>query len=161
MTWLKQADLLRLGIIKMFDSILVVCTGNICRSPLGERLLRKLLPDKKIDSAGVQALKNHSADESAIRVASRHDLSLEGHFGKQFTSALSRQYDLILAMDKTHIEQISRISPEARGKTMLFGYWINNKEIPDPYRKSEEAFISVYDLIEKAGQHWAVKLGGK
>lgn len=40
----------------MFESILVVCTGNICRSPIAERLLRQLLPDKKIDSAGVGAM---------------------------------------------------------------------------------------------------------
>ncbi len=38
---------------------------------------------------------------------------------------------------------------------MLFGHWLNQREIPDPYRKSEEAFNSVYDLIEQAGQKWA------
>lgn len=46
----------------MFDSILIVCTGNICRSPIGERLLRRALPNKKIDSAGVGALIDHAAD---------------------------------------------------------------------------------------------------
>jgi protein-tyrosine phosphatase len=45
-------------------------------------------------------------------------------------------------MEKSHIEQIGKIAPEARGKTMLFGHWLN-KEIPDPYRKSEEAFFSI------------------
>ncbi len=55
----------------MFDSILVICTGNICRSPIGERLLRRLLPSKKINSAGVGALVDHAADESAIRVAEK------------------------------------------------------------------------------------------
>lgn len=145
----------------MFDSILVVCTGNICRSPIGERLLQKLLHGKKISSAGVQALKEHQADHSAVQIALSHGISLEGHAGQQFTSALAREYDLILAMEKYHIEQISRISPEARGKTMLFGHWIGQKEIPDPYRKSEEAFTSVYDLIEKAGKQWAEKLTSK
>jgi protein-tyrosine phosphatase len=61
----------------MFDSILVVCTGNICRSPIGERYLRNLLPDKKIDSAGTGALIEHAADNSAIKVAQIHGLSLE------------------------------------------------------------------------------------
>ncbi|TDV10445.1 protein-tyrosine phosphatase [Raoultella planticola] len=42
---------------------------------------------------------------------------------------------------------------------MLFGHWLNQREIPDPYRKSEEAFYSVYQLIEKAGQSWVNKLG--
>ncbi|WP_445923217.1 arsenate reductase/protein-tyrosine-phosphatase family protein, partial [Klebsiella pneumoniae] len=45
----------------MFDSILVVCTGNICRSPIGERFLRKVLPNKRIDSAGTGALIDHAA----------------------------------------------------------------------------------------------------
>ena len=62
-------------------------------------------------------------------------------------------------MEKAHIEQIGKIAPEARGKTMLFGHWLNQREIPDPYKKSEEAFASVYKLIEQAGQTWISKLG--
>ena len=62
-------------------------------------------------------------------------------------------------MEKIHIEQIGRIAPECRGKTMLFGQWLNHKEIPDPYRKSEEAFSLVYQLIEQAGLRWVEKLG--
>lgn len=147
------------GIDAMFDSILIVCTGNICRSPIGERFLRRALPDKKIDSAGTGALVDHAADPSAVNIAQQHGLSLEGHVGRQFTSVLSRQYDLILVMEKSHIEQISRIAPEARGKTMLFGQWIGKRDIPDPYRKSEEAFSSVYELIEQASKRWAEKLG--
>ncbi len=42
---------------------------------------------------------------------------------------------------------------------MLFGQWLNQREIPDPYRKSEEAFLSVYKLIEQAGLRWVDKLG--
>lgn len=143
----------------MFDSILIVCTGNICRSPIGERYLRNLLPDKKIDSAGTGALIEHAADDSAIKVAKNHGLSLEGHHSRQFTSSLGRQYDLILAMEKSHIEQIGNIAPEVRGKTMLFGHWLEQRDIPDPYRKSDEAFLSVYKLIEQAGKLWTQKLG--
>ncbi|MEF3108405.1 protein tyrosine phosphatase [Raoultella sp. WB_B2P2-3] len=144
----------------MFDSILVVCTGNICRSPIGERLLRQAFPNKRIDSAGVGALVNHAADTSAIRVAEKHGLSLEGHKGRQFTSSLGGQYDLVLVMERSHLEQVSQIAPEVRGKTMLFGHWLEGKEIPDPYRKSDEAFDSVYQLIDLASQLWAAKLSG-
>ncbi|MZP35793.1 arsenate reductase/protein-tyrosine-phosphatase family protein [Klebsiella pneumoniae] len=142
----------------MFNSILVVCTGNICRSPIGERLLRTFLPGKKIDSAGTGALIDHSADESAFRVASLHGISLKEHHARQFTSSLGRQYDLILVMEKHHLSEIGKIAPEARGKTMLFGHWLNDREIPDPYRKSDEAFLSVYILIEQASKAWAEKL---
>ncbi|MCW1874105.1 protein tyrosine phosphatase [Erwinia sp. INIA-01] len=144
----------------MFDSILVVCTGNICRSPIGERMLRRAFPDKKIDSAGVGALVNHTADASAVKIAEKYGLSLEDHKGRQFTSSLGSQYSLVLVMDNSHLEQVSRIAPEVRGKTMLFGHWLGGKEIPDPYRKSEEAFDSVYQLIDLASQHWIAKLGG-
>ncbi|QLP48993.1 protein tyrosine phosphatase [Klebsiella michiganensis] len=142
----------------MFDSILIVCTGNICRSPMGERFLRRALPNKKIDSAGTGALIGHDADSTAMKVSAMHGISLAEHKGQQFTSSLARQYDLILAMEKSHIEQIGRIAPEARGKTMLFGQWLGQREIPDPYRKSEEAFSSVYQLIEQAGLRWVEKL---
>ncbi|HDZ1742706.1 TPA: protein tyrosine phosphatase, partial [Klebsiella pneumoniae] len=51
----------------MFDSVLVVCTGNICRSPMGERILQSLLPEKIIKSAGVGALVGHPADPLALQ----------------------------------------------------------------------------------------------
>ncbi len=144
----------------MIDSILVICTGNICRSPIAERLLRQVLPDKKCDSAGMGALVNHPADPSAIEVMENHGLSLDNHLGTQFTAELGRKYDLILVMEKSHQEQISRISPEVRGKTMLLGHWMGQKEIPDPYRKSQEAFEAVYQLIDQACQSWMQKLSG-
>lgn len=122
-------------------------------------MLQKLLPHKMIDSAGTGALIDHDADDTAIKIASLNKLSLEGHKGKQFTSSLARKYELILVMERFHIEQIGKIAPEARGKTMLFGHWLDQKEIPDPYRKSEEAFASVYSLIEQSALQWVKKLG--
>ena len=142
----------------MFDSILVICTGNICRSPIAERILRGLFINKKIDSAGVAALVDHPADESAIRVAEKHDIKLDGHKGKQFTSKLGREYDLILVMEHYHLEQVTNIAPEVRGKTMLLGHWVNQKEIPDPYKKSDEAFESVYELIVQSSNSWVDRL---
>ncbi|SEQ37940.1 protein-tyrosine phosphatase [Rosenbergiella nectarea] len=145
----------------MFNSILVVCTGNICRSPTGERLLKKYLPGLTIDSAGTGALENHTADDTANLVATEKGVSLDGHKGKQFTSELAQHYDLILVMEKCHQEAVTRIAPEARGKTMLFGHWMDHKQIPDPYRQSREAFEHVYRLIEQSATAWAVKLGKK
>lgn len=142
----------------MFKSILVVCTGNICRSPIAERILKNGLPGKNILSAGVGAMVDHPADPSAVIISEINNLSLEGHSAKQLTDAMSKEFDLILVMDKQHIEKISRIAPEARGKTMLLGHWIGNKEIPDPYRQSKEAFDFVYKLIDQACKTWIEKL---
>lgn len=144
----------------MFDSILVVCTGNICRSPIAERMLRCALPKKKVDSAGVGALVGHMADGAAIEVSERYQLSLGEHRAQQFTGSLGRKYDLILVMERHHIEQITKISPEARGKTMLIGHWLDGAEIPDPYRKSMESFEYVYQLLDQACNSWVSKLTG-
>lgn len=142
----------------MFNSILVICTGNICRSPIAEELLRTLLPGRKVNSAGTGALVNKGADASATKIALKYGLSLDLHRAQQFTNVLARDYDLILVMEKEHQEYIMRHAPEASGKTMLLGHWLGSKEIPDPYRKSDEAFESVYQLIHSSCQQWVAKL---
>ncbi|OLQ87314.1 phosphotyrosine protein phosphatase [Vibrio ponticus] len=146
----------------MFNKILVVCVGNICRSPTGERVLQQLLPEKHVASAGIAAEKSglvgKPADKSATLLAEEHGVDLSSHQAQQLTSALCAQYDLILVMEKGHIEALTSIAPEARGKTMLFGQWIGQKDIPDPYRQSREAFEFAYQLIEESAQAWAKKL---
>ena len=138
----------------MIKSVLVVCVGNICRSPTGERLFKRALPDLDVRSAGLGALVGHAADRMASEVAAAQGLSLEGHQAQQLTAEMCRQADLILVMEKRHIEQVNRIDPAARGKTMLLGHWLNQKEIADPYRKSREAFEEIYGLLENATQKW-------
>lgn len=146
----------------MFNKILVVCVGNICRSPSGEYLLKSLLPNKQIASAGVGALVGKPADKLACEVAEEHGINLAGHQAQQLTSALCREFDLILVMEKGHIGAVTNIAPEARGKTMLFSQWLSGgaakQDIPDPYRQSKEAFEHAYQLIEKSAIAWASKL---
>ena len=146
----------------MFNKILVVCVGNICRSPSGERILQAKLPNKHIASAGVgtakSGLSGKPADKMAAEVALTHGYSLEGHQAQQLTSDLCRDFDLILVMEKGHIDAVTSIAPEARGKTMLFGQWIGQQDIPDPYRLSKEAFDHAYDLIDQAATAWEKKL---
>ena len=140
-----------------FDSILVVCVGNICRSPTAERLLKQALPHKTISSAGISALAGHAADDTATAVADQNGVSLEGHVARQLTRELCQQHDLILVMEQKHIDAVTRIAPEVRGKTMLYGHWIK-RDIPDPYRQSREAFEFTYDLLADATQAWAQRL---
>ncbi|MEZ8105267.1 low molecular weight phosphotyrosine protein phosphatase [Vibrionales bacterium C3R12] len=146
----------------MFNNILVVCVGNICRSPTGERMLQSLLADKKVASAGIAAEKSRlvgkPADAMAIQVAAGHGVDVENHQSQQLTSQLCAQYDLILVMERGHMEALTSIAPEARGKTMLFGQWIGQQDIPDPYRQSKEAFEHAFKLIDEAAHAWAKKL---
>lgn len=145
----------------MFNSILVVCTGNICRSPMGERLLRQQLPGKQVTSAGIFGLEGHPADAVAQDVAWHHGVSLDDHVGRKLTRSLLQKSDLILVMEPEHLRFIAAMAPENRGKSLLFGQWLETKDIPDPYRKSRDAFEYVFGQLGKASQEWARRLGHK
>jgi len=88
----------------MFDSICVVCVGNICRSPIGERLLKKDFPEKKISSAGISAVVGDSAFCKSESVAEQNGLSLDGHIARQLTRKICAEQDLILVMEKSHMK---------------------------------------------------------
>lgn len=145
----------------MFNSILVVCTGNICRSPMGERLLRQQLPGRQVTSAGIFGLEGCPADAAAQAVAWRHGISLEGHVARKVTRSLLQKSDLILVMEPKHLRFIATMAPENRGKSLLFGQWLETKDIPDPYHKSREAFEYVFNQLGKASQEWARRLSQK
>lgn len=141
------------------ERILVVCVGNICRSPLGERLLKAALPDRfTVTSAGIGALVNHPADQDASEVAAARGVSLEGHSARQFTRALGQDADLILVMEPGHKSEIGRMVPEVSGKVMLFDQWTGAKGIADPYRKSRPFHEEVNTQVTKAAAAWAKKL---
>ncbi|EJD6083538.1 protein tyrosine phosphatase [Providencia rettgeri] len=142
----------------MFNHILVVCMGNICRSPTGERLLQQYFPEKTVHSAGIIAKNDRPAYDSAIRIAQQHNLCLENHQSRRLTSELCKKTDLILVMENDHIAKIHQLFPETRGKVMLFGQWINKTEIPDPHKRSDEMFEHVYQLMEKAAIAWQGKI---
>ena len=80
-----------------------------------------------------------------------------GHSARQLTRALCQQHDLILVMEQQHIDAVSRLAPEMRGKTMRYGHWLQ-RDIPDPYRQSREAFEFTFDLSADATQAWAQRL---
>jgi protein-tyrosine phosphatase len=76
------------------------------------------------------------------------------HQGRQLNSTLITENDLILVMEERHLTDLLGKYPQARGKTFLLGKWIDNTEIPDPYRQSHEAFEHVYQLVDKACSAW-------
>ncbi|MGQ0392513.1 MULTISPECIES: arsenate reductase/protein-tyrosine-phosphatase family protein [Raoultella] len=141
----------------MFNKLLVVCVGNICRSPTGEALLSKYCKNKIVISAGLSALSGHNIDKMAKTVAHENGLIMGNHIAKQLTADLCQENDLILVMEKKHIDEICKLAPECRGKIMLFGHWIS-QEIPDPYKKSKEAFQHVYRILDEAAVEWSTKL---
>src|SRR5690606_16077495 len=143
----------------MFDKILVVCHGNICRSPLAEAMLKAALPHCRVESAGLHALVGHPADASTQDVASPDGLVLRDHKGRQLNSEMLNDADLILVMSESQRAAIGEKSSSALGKTLLLGHWLpKQKEIPDPHGKSRDVFLHVHDQIRQATIAWAQKL---
>lgn len=147
----------------MIRSVLVVCVGNICRSPLGERMLGARLPGVSVTSAGIAALVGEPADETSREVGIARGVSLEGHVARQFTAEIGAGADLILAMEPGHRREIARIAPHLAGRTMLFDQWTGGGGIPDPYRRARDFHEAVFERVAAATEAWAERLaaGGR
>lgn len=141
-----------------YNKILIVCTGNICRSPTAEYILKGLLPNLFIVSAGVTAIPNRQVADEAIISAKKNNIDISSHVARQLTPNMCEFSDLILVMEESHIEDVASISPQSRSKTMLLGQWTNPIFIRDPYKKSQETFDQIYKQINAACIAWAEKL---
>jgi protein-tyrosine phosphatase len=142
----------------MFNSILVVCTGNICRSPLAAALLQEALPDVQVRSAGLVDMGQRPADPHAIRLASEHGLDLAGHRSQQLNSQLCQESDLILVMESDQRLRIAHSFPQALGKTQILTAWTNRQDIADPYRQSYKAFAHCYQQLANNCLAWSRQL---
>lgn len=147
----------------MFNRILTVCTGNICRSPAAEFLLRQRIEKtgKRVDarSAGIGALVNHPAEDATRAMLRARGVDLSSHRARQLTRERLRWAELVLVMEKHHRDAVLAIDPTARGKTFLLGHWIR-KEIPDPYQRGDAAHAEALQLIDEALEPWVSKLAG-
>ncbi len=150
----------RTSVTPFFKRILVVCVGNICRSPTAEHLLRDALVGTgcTVSSAGLGALVGKPIEPTALAVLQRHGHTLQPHEARQLDDALLAEADLVLVMEKGHLQEITRRAPQARGKTFLLGKWRGDAEIPDPYRKDEAAFVRAYELIDDCVKTWAARI---
>lgn len=144
----------------MFKNILVVCVGNICRSPMAEALLRESLKDKKnhsISSAGLGALVGYNPDKTAIQLMQAKGIDISDYHATQINQHLIRESDLILVMELKHKEIIENKAPSAKGKVFRLGEW-SKFDIPDPYKKERKAFEDALNLIEIGVLEWVNKL---
>lgn len=137
---------------------MVVCIGNICRSPIGEVLLKEQHPHLNIFSSGLGALVGKPADPSSVELMTEKGIDLTQHRAQQINTVLVGSADLILVMEQSHIDRMHSQYPESRGKVHLIGKWIDNQEVPDPYKKDKAAFSNASQLIEAGLEAWKNKL---
>ena len=140
-----------------FDNILVVCVGNICRSPMAEALLRQRFPNKDIDSAGVGALVGHPADPAALEIMAKQDIDITSHIAKQIDESLAKKADIIFTMSDGQTKWIEERWPFCRGKTFKLGHW-KDKDIADPYKHEKSAFQTAYQDIVDSLEQWSEKI---
>lgn len=146
----------------MFANILVVCTGNVCRSPMAEVVLKDRLGEEfLISSAGTGALKGQDMEPLAIKLLTENELEPGKHVARQVNTEMLSKADLILVMDSKNKSMLAGKYPAMMGKIQFFGKWESDKEVPDPYRQQKPAFEHVYKLIEQFAEQWTQKLKDK
>ena len=142
----------------MFNTILVVCTGNICRSPIAEGLLKAALPGKTVFSAGTMAMVGDGADPLSVEVSAANALDIASHRAQQLTLPMLQAADLVLTLDATHNDWINRRYPQFRGKVHKLGKWQENADVPDPYRRPKAMFDLVYAQMASQVEDWVKRV---
>ena len=124
--------------------VLMVCLGNICRSPMAEAVLAHLRPDWTVDSAGTGGWHaGERPDHRTLAELKRHGLAT-AHRARQVTAEDFRRFDLILAMDRQNLRDLQALAPpDATARLEL----IDPDEVADPYYDGPEAFAAIYSQI--------------
>lgn len=135
--------------------ILVVCTGNICRTPMVKALLereiaRVQLADRvSVDSAGTYAVVGGGASAGSVQAMTDRGLDITEHRGKQLTAELVQQADLILVMEEAHRRTIFVTWPRALPKTFLLGEMAGeHADVADPYGMAQPEYDKAAGIIE-------------
>jgi len=138
--------------------ILMVCLGNICRSPLAEGILRNKLDSNefKVDSSGTGNWHvGNPPDKRSIAVAKKYGLDISGLRGRQFTSMDYQNFDQIYVMDSSNLENVLALanSAEDRAKVSMILETIfpgEKVDVPDPYYGGGDGFERVYAMLDEA-----------
>ncbi|TRO67022.1 low molecular weight protein-tyrosine-phosphatase [Christiangramia sabulilitoris] len=150
----------------MKTRVLMVCLGNICRSPLAEGLLKSKVDPNKVfvDSAGTGSWHIGSApDKRSMAVARRHNLDISDQRGRQFSQSDFEDFDHIFVMDNSNFKDVISMArtDEDRQKVHLILNEIfpsENVDVPDPYHGGEQGFENVYQMLNEACDEIAEKL---
>ena len=139
--------------------ITVICTGNICRSPMAERLLQHALEaeappfcDYRVISAGVSAYSGDPASPNAVNALRKVDLDLTDHRSRPLSPQLLEISDLILTMTSSHADIIHMRNPDLAVPVFRFREWVpsGSREVPDPFGGPLQNYLDTRDSLAEA-----------
>ena len=142
------------GGVSIMTDILLVCTGNTCRSPMAEAVLRSMLapryPEATIGSAGTGAWDGAPVSEGAYLVSLEHGLDLSNHVARLLTREMVEDASLILTMARHHRSRVEELSGEAKGYLLgeFAGLTGADVEVSDPFGADIEAYRATFDQLE-------------
>ena len=150
----------------MSIKILMVCLGNICRSPLAEGILASKLPKNKftVDSAGTGSWHvGHSPDERSISVGKKYKIDISNQKGRQFSTTDFDTFDYIYVMDSSNYSDVLELAKTQEHKDkvqmILNDLFPNeNVDVPDPYFGLPNGFEIVYNMLDEVCEVISKKL---
>lgn len=138
-------------------NVLMVCLGNICRSPLAHGILESKAPEGwYIDSAGTSGWhEGERPDTRSIITAKGRGLNIDNQRSRPFLVEDFDRFDIIFAMDSSNYSNIARLAPDEVSKEkvrliMNEAFPKENRQVPDPYTGGQRGFEDVYDMLELA-----------
>lgn len=150
----------------MRTKILMVCLGNICRSPLAEGILKSKVDPEKVfvDSAATSDYHvGHTPDKRSISIAQQNKLDITSQKGRQFQVSDFDEFDHIYVMDMSNYKDVISLARN-KGDKKKVSLILNeifpgeNVEVPDPYYGGEDGFDNVYKMLEEACEVIAKKI---
>ena len=137
------------------NNLLIVCVGNICRSPMAEYLLRAEFERDglKVHSAGLGALVAAPAHAVAQELLAAKGIDMSAHRAKQLNAQMINEADLVLTMESWHNSSVVKLSPLVQGRVYRIGEF-QAFDVADPYRGSHEEFVHSLNEIERGLDGW-------
>jgi protein-tyrosine phosphatase len=143
------------------DAVLLLCTGNVCRSPMAEALLRGLLkhraPGTRVESAGLGAPAGQPADPFAIELMGERGIDISGHRARQVSGKMLAQFPVVLVMEAAQRQLVGSRFRVARDRTHRLGDW-GDFDVPDPIGGDRLDFERALVLIDQGIADWVERL---